>query len=213
MNSDAIQRKIYFGYKKAATFIGRPFTLYRPSDSTNPVSMENIAASDVMLSVSQETTFMKPNKYGNAVWQALFDGNLAKVGDYLSNGKETFFVMAMPRTLPITVIECNAVITVVRPTQPTGRGAVGYGGEIKGTEAVLMENWPASQLQGTKWQSNLTGLPGDERSPYWIFLLPYLPGVDIRTSDIIMFGRHRAVVSTFECSSVGWRINAGFVGA
>ena len=213
MNGDIIQKKLYRGYSIAAAKIGVPFTLYRPNGANNPISTENTVADGVMMAIYQDIKFTQPSKYGNAVWKAFVDGTIVKPFDYLTSDKGTYFIQAMPQTLPVTVVECNHTIKIVRPTQVSGKGAVGYGGNTRATETVLMDGWPCSRLQGSKWERNAAGLPGDERLPWWIVLLPDC-GVELRTSDIIIdeYDR-RAVISSAENTSYGWRITAGFTGA
>jgi hypothetical protein len=214
MNGAKVQQKIYAGYTKAATRIGKQYNLYRPSAIDKVIHIDNLIIADLDVALSQDIKFIKPNKYGNAVWWALLDGSLTQVGDYLTNGTETYFVQAMPQILPITLVECNALIKVVRPHQANNIGRQGYGGDRQATEGILMEGWPCSQLQGSKWERNQVALPGDERLPWWVFLFPYWPGVDLRTSDIIIdqFNR-RIVISSTEHTSYGWRITAGLSGA
>lgn len=215
MNGTRIQAKVYAGYKKAASKIGMPFTLYRAASASDPLGEANTVATDFMMAVYQDIDFSTPSKYGNAVWRALFDGSISRPGDYISNGDHTYFIQDQPHIVPPTVVECNAIVNVSRVTQPTGKGAVGYGANLKSTEVPLMTGWPASQLIGTKWERNPIAIPGDERLPYWVILLPHFEGVDdIKTSDIIVdnIGR-RLVVSAAELTSFGWRINAGTQGA
>jgi hypothetical protein len=51
----------------------------------------------------------------------------------------------------------------------------------------------------------------DELNPFFIILLPALPGVDIRPSDIIYDGEtpsRRYIITASELSGLGWRIIA-----
>lgn len=215
MNSDKIQEKIYKGYGKAASYIGKSYTLYRPISPRKPLDPGNIVTTDIPMSIHQEPTFMKPNKYGNSVWLAIINGNFTKPGDYLDDGEGgRYFINAMPRTLPITVVECNAVFTVVRPSQAAGIGKMAYGADIKANEVVLMEDWPGNKIIGPKWEKNPVGLPSDERSPWFVILMPVWEGVELRTSDILIDEHNRRyAISNAEHSDLGWRVSAGFVGA
>lgn len=213
MDGAVAQKKVYSGYGKAAQFIGQDYQLFRPEDPLEPINQFYGPVSTIKAAFNQDDTFSKPNKYGNAQWRGIFDGNQTQVGDYLV-GPSTFFIAGMQHILPILCIECNRTISILRPTQPTGAGAVGYGGDVADDETPLMQGWPASILQGTKGEKNPTGLPGDERLPWWIILLPAWPDIIIQTSDVITddLGR-RYIVSSPELTDFGWRIVAGFQGA
>lgn len=201
---------MYYGYGKVADKIGTAFDLYRTTGPLNVMDPAHLIRQNFMASFLQDGKFAKPNRYGNAVWQGIFDGRLTQKFDYLTNGDVTYFINGMPQVLPITLVECNTVIKVTRNSYPEGtKGVAGYGADKISQEEVLIGNCPASQLIGTKWERNLVGLPGDTRLPYWVYLIPDF-GVEIRISDIITEegnGR-RAVVSTPELTEFGWRISA-----
>jgi len=210
MNGTLAQQKVYAGYAKAAQYMGKDYQLFRPTNALSPI---NAPVRTLPAAFSQDANFSKPNEYGNSVWDALVDGNQTQVGDYLV-GPSTFFIAGMQHLLPILCVECNRIINVLRPTQPNGVGAVGYGGDVTTTETLMLQGWPASILQGTKGEKNPAGLPGDERLPWWIILLPAWPGVTINTSDVITddLGR-RYIVSSPELTDFGWRIVASMQGA
>ena len=88
-------------------------------------------------------------------------------------------------------------------------GQIGYGGDTPQTEALLMQNWPASVLQGTKGEQNDAKLPGDVRTPWWAILMPDYNGILLRTSDILKdeLGR-RYIISSAELTDMGWRLTA-----
>lgn len=209
MNGATVQDKMYYGYGKVAEKIGTSFDLYRPAGPLDVMDSGNLIQEGFMVSLLQDGKFSKPNKYGNAVWQGIFDGRETQKFDYLTNGDVTYFINAMPQVLPITLVECNTVVSVSRAAAPTtNKGKVAYGANLASTETVLMSNCPVSQLIGTKWERNLTGLPMDTRLPYWIYLIPDL-GVEIKISDIITEANgRRAVVATPELTEFGWRISA-----
>ena len=211
MDAATLQGKIYDGYSKAAERIGLATSIFRPASATTPLAS---LIGTTFASFTQNLEYSKFNKYGNSTWTALHDGSLTTPGDYMINSEGTWFIGAQQLTLPILAVQCNRVISVLRPTQPTGVGAVGYGGDIVGTEAVLMQGWPASVLQGSKGEKNPAGIPGDERLPWWELLFPSFPGVILNTSDVITddLGR-RYIISSPELTDLGWRIVASMQGA
>ncbi|MDO8039502.1 hypothetical protein [Janthinobacterium sp. SUN137] len=209
MDGVTIQNRVYLGYAKAAAKIGIAHDLYRPTGSTSPLASGNRLASLPASFNAESFGYGRPNKYGKPTWYAVVDGAQTRVGDYLVGPSGTFFIAAQQALLPILAVECSNIITVLRPQQQTGIGAVGYGGDVDANETPLLIDWPASVLQGAKGEKNETNLPGDVRSPWWAVLLPALPGLLLHTADIITdnLGR-RLVVSSAELTDMGWRITA-----
>ncbi|WP_318833697.1 hypothetical protein [Burkholderia cepacia] len=209
MDAAKLQTKVYKGYGKAAQRIGPLFTIYRPSSASNPISSGNIVTSLNASFNAEDMTYSRPNKYGKATWFCLVDGTQTRVGDYLSNASQTFFIAAMQQTLPILTVECNRRVNLLRPYQVSGVGETGYGGDTAAGETPLMTGWPASVLQGTKGEKNEVALPGDVRNPWWIVLLPAFAGVTLRTADIITDElSRRYIISSAELTDLGWRCTA-----
>jgi hypothetical protein len=186
---------------------------------------------------AEDMGYKRPNKYGKATWYALFDATNAQVGDYLISGgapllgengqqllaesgqglvadvayysRSTYFIAAMQPLLPILVVECNRVIDVVRTAQTSAPGVTAYGGRQASTDTLLMQQWPASILQGPKGEKDEVGLPGDTRQPWWVVLLPYYLGVELRTGDRINDDLGRSyTLSSVELTDLGWRATA-----
>lgn len=207
MNGERLQSKLFAGYGKAAKRIGFEYQQFRASSALNPLSKTPVQS--LYCSFTTDYHFNKPNKYGQATWLGLFDGSNVEVGNWLVGHEGTFFVAAMQATLPIYCVQCNRTISVLRVGQSGSKGAVGYGGDTKATETVLMSGWPASILQGSKGEQNDVKLPGDVRTPWWVMLFPAFTGVTLRTSDIVTddIGR-RYVISSAELTDMGWRVTA-----
>lgn len=209
MNGAAIQARFYKGYAKAAAKVGINHDLFCASTALNPMAIGNKRVSLPVSFNAEDFSYGRPNKYGKATWFAVVDGAQTKVGDYLSGPSGTFFIAAQQALLPILAVGCNRTIDVLRPQQQTGVGAVGYGGNTDESEAMLMQQWPASVLQGTKGEKSEANLPGDVRNPWWAILLPYFTGVTLRSDDIITddLGR-RYIISSAELTDAGWRLTA-----
>lgn len=209
MDSTTLQTRIYKGYSQAAKRIGPVYSLYRPTSAANPIASATLLGTLNASFNAEDMTYSRPNKYGKPTWFCLVDGTQTRVGDYLINNTQTFFIAAMQPTLPILAVDCNRKINVLRPQQQSGFGAQGYGGDTAASETSLMTGWPASVLQGTKGEKNEVNLPGDVRNPWWQILLPSYPGVIIGTSDIITDDiSRRYIVSSAELTDLGWRITA-----
>lgn len=223
MDAYGIQQKIYYGYYKAAFKLGASFNLYRSATPINPISSGNLIGQTVA-STNVSWEYMKANKYGNAVWQIMIDARNsssplnAKVGDYLvpiasPEGPITddsiYFMASLQYLLPMQAVKCNRTLTVIRPTQSTSAGYIGYAGYTKTGSTLIMENMPASVLELNKDGAAPTKLPTDVNQPQWIILLPNLGNVTLRVDDIITDDLNQDyVVNVNELTELGWRIIA-----
>lgn len=205
MDAATLQQRLYKGYAKAAQYIGPLYNVFRPSDPLSPFSGGPVATLNASFN-AMDMSYGKPNLYGKPLWYALVDGTQTMVGDYLINDSQTFFIAAMQPILPILAVDCNRTISVLRPQQQDGVGAVGYGGDTDANETPLMTGWPASVLQGTKGEKGEVNLPGDVRNPWWAMLMPAFPGVVLQSADIVTddIGR-RYIISSAELTDLGWR--------
>jgi len=75
-------------------------------------------------------------------------------------------------------------ISISRPTQPTGVGAVGYGGELPATETAVASGVAASIQQKKEGRPPPAGLPGDARMTLWRIFFN-LPNGTVADRDII----------------------------
>lgn len=214
MDGATIQAKLYAGYAKAARVIGTTYHHYRPSGVSNPIASGNRMADMPVSLNADDPTYARPNVYGKATWYGICDGAQLRVGDYIVGIEGTLFVAALQQLLPIFMVDCNRTITIARPQQQTGVGALGYGGTTPDNETALMTGWPASVLQGTKGEKNEVALPGDSRSPWWQVLVPKATDptagdVILRTGDIITDDLlRRYIISSAELTDLGWRMTA-----
>jgi hypothetical protein len=64
-------------------------------------------------------------------------------------------------------------------------------------------------IEGTKGEKGDALLPGDIRLPWWKVIIPYVPGVLIKSMDILydQFNQ-RFTVSSTELTELGWRLTA-----
>jgi hypothetical protein len=209
MDAALLQQKIYYGYGKAAQFIGPPYNLFRPTSALNPTAQQNQIGTLSASFNAQDMNYSKPNVYGKPLWYALLDGSVTQVGDYLIGCNQTYFIAAMQTTLPILAVQCTNTLNVFRPQQQTAPGVNPYGGTVDENQTELMTAWPASVLQGTKGEKDGAVLPGDVRLPWWSILLPAWPGVTLRSADIITDDiNRRYIISSAEITDLGWRITA-----
>ena len=206
-----IQSKINYGYGKAASKLGQSYVFYRPSTSGNPIVSGNIVATLLVdLTADFGSTGARPNLYGKPVWSAMFDRTVTRGGDYFVGPEGTFFIAAQQSLAPTAAVECNAVVTISRPSSPAP-SINAYEGAVDSDLTPLLTSGPASVLQGTKGNDGDTKLPGDIRLPWKAILLPPTPGVQIRNFDVIFDAApipNRYIVSGVELTDLGWRMTA-----
>ena len=208
MDGATLQRRLYRGYARAAARTGLPYQLFRASTAQAPMAGPPRVTLPAAFSPG-DYDFGQPQNYGKATWEALFDGSLAQVGDILV-GPKTYFVAAMQALLPILVVEAPHIVDVRRPFREAGVGYQStYGGTTPAQESVIMGQWPASILAGTRGENTMANLPDDLKAPLWGLLMPAFPGVQILTSDVIedALGRRFAVAAA-EITPMGWRLTA-----
>ena len=111
--------------------------------------------------------------------------------------------------LPVLCVQANRIVSFWRPAAPSNTGVNTYGGVMTETNEALLSNWPASILGAAGRGRPDTDLPSDSSIPYWTVLLPAVPGVILRPSDLMTddLGRN-AVVAAAELTDLGWRITA-----
>jgi hypothetical protein len=224
MDGLQINQKIRFGYAKAAQKLGQPFDLYRSATPMTPIQDANLIGTLPMVA-SQDWTWMKANRPGNSTWFVCVDGQDASApleaeeGDYLI-GDQTYFIFSKEYQLPMQAVQCNKMITLIRPYQSNAAGYDGnYAGYQEGTSTVIMENMPISLLLYGRGARAESKLPTDTDQPSWIGLMPNLGDINVRTGDVIqgiddltfltagtITDEDRFVVMGSEETEFGWRL-------
>jgi hypothetical protein len=208
MDGTRIQQLAYRGYAIAAAKIGLPYAQYRPT-TANLVGWSPIGTLLASFN-TEDMTYSKPSKYGKPTFYAVLDGAVTQVGDYFIGKDGTFFIAGMQSLVPILAVECNRVLSFARPQAQAQVGAVtNYEGNTTALQTPLASGWHAAVLQGTKGEKNEVNLPGDVRNPWWAIMLPAIPGVTLRTTDLALddLGR-RYILSSVELTDLGYRITA-----
>lgn len=213
MDAARLQTKVYSGYAKSAQRVAYAFTVYRPIAATNPIVSGNIVNSALNAAFTPQATgfnFQVTSGYIKPLFHGLFDATNVNVGDYLTDaGHGTYFVIAKPDLAPILCVQCNNVVSVLRPGCHGGAGLQPYSGATQADEAPVMASWPASVIYEARGKNSGAGLPMDEVNPYFMILLPALDGVDVRPSDIMTDAiSRRYIIASSELSPLGWRIVA-----
>ncbi|MDE2516975.1 MAG: hypothetical protein KGL12_13185 [Rhodospirillales bacterium] len=207
MNPDVLQDRIYWGSNVAARQLGGLTDAYRPRDASAPVVAENRYLRLPAAFTGPEGKFIHANPYGSALAYGIFDAAYTRVGDYLTQGADIWFIAAQQPLLPVLCVRTNRTVSFNRAVAPTATGVNAYGGVTAATTTPLLTCWPANVLGASGGGRPEADLPGDSTVPYWTVLLPALPGVVLRTADLMVddLGRN-AVVAAVELSDLGWRL-------
>lgn len=209
MNGLALQEKIARSRALAAERAGQLYRVYRPAGADFPLHDFNVVAEELPCAFSNKGDFVRPVEFGQAAWLCYHDARRTQVGDYLAGPLGTFFVASQAGLMTPLVVRCNRRMQLLRPEQPTGTGAVGYGGDTVAAELVLAREWPVACLEGGKGEENITHLPLDVKNPGWRIFWPAIPGVNIRLSDVLVDEQgNRYFVNSAELSPLGWRLKA-----
>lgn len=213
MDGPGINEKIRFGYAKSASKLGQDFQLYRSAVPIDPIDPDNLVGT-IKAVMTTSWDWMRANKYGNAVWYAVIDGQeaseplSAQVGDYLT-GDKTFFIASKQYQMPMQSVECNRTISIIRPTQDITPGPKGYVGYLPEDSEVIMTNMPASVLTKSSREKASSDLPTDTKQPAWTVLIPNLANVPILVGDIISDEQQENyAVMDNELTDLGWRLTA-----
>lgn len=208
MDGPTIQARVYAGYAKAANIIGLLHSLYRPISQTAPLA-NLVSTLKVAIDSSSSYSFKEPNEYGDPTWFALINDATTQAGDYIVGSEGTYFVAGKQFLLPIILIECNRVVSIMRITPPSVVGAVAYSGENMAAQVAVIAGWPASILLGGRGESSGTGVPSAGKNSGWKILLPPSVTTQIVASDVIVDDQaRRFVVQAAEFTDLGWRIQA-----
>lgn len=207
MNPAVLQDRIYWGANVAARQLGALADAYRPVDSIDPLRAVNRYLRLPAAFTGLKGTFTHPNAYGSALSYGIFDAAYTRVGDYLVQGPSVWFIAGQQSLLPVLCVKTNRVVSFSRATAPTATGVNTYGGITVSTTTPLLTSWPANVLGTSGGGVPEADLPSDSTLPFWTVLLPAIPGVVLRTADLMVddLGRN-TVVSAVELSDLGWRL-------
>ncbi len=205
MDERDIQDRLYWGLNRAAKILGRPTDAYRSGDLSDPLLPGSRFLRLPAAFTHADGNFSKIVGYGQAAWRGYFDGAYTRVGDYLVQGADIWFIAAQSALLPILCIKTNKYLTVTRTAAPETGAA--YGAGVQGTTATIISKWPASVLAATSGQKPPAGLPSDVTMSSWTALLPSKHGQLLQSSDVVSDENGTlGVILSAELSDLGWRL-------
>jgi hypothetical protein len=206
MNVSYLQDRLDWGLNRAANILGKMTDAYRPEGSSTPLDRSNRFLRLHVVFSRCDGNFDQSVGYGSALWRGYFDSSYTRVGDYLVQNEDIWFIVSQQSLLPVLCVKANKTISIARqltPDNTTSSNLVPLGSTIN-----VISEWPVSMLGiGTEGRS-ATQLPGDTRIPTVTALLPSIHGQTIEPADIITdeYGASGIVVAT-ELSDLGWRLN------
>jgi hypothetical protein len=215
MSEARLQDKIQRGLGRAARVIGAWCDAYRPADNSDPLQPKNRFLRLKASFSPQDTRYSKPAGYGEPAWSGIFDAAYTRAGDYIvraaskqgANDGGVWFIAAQQPLLPVLCVRATRIVSAARPAAPGAAGVSGYGGVTVATATPLFTAWPASMRAAGGSGLDQVDLPADAPPGAWSVLLPTIPGVLLRTGDLITDDLARtAVVSSAELTDLGWRL-------
>jgi len=206
---DRVQDRVQWGWNVAARAVGATTDAYRASGSGTPIDATNRFLRLNAAFIPFDGKVTRPNAYGAALWQGIFDAAYTRVGDYLVQDAGTWFVAAQESLLPVLCVRVNRTISISRPATPTSAGINAYSGVTSMTNTPLLADWPANVLGVGASGVPSAELPSDSSTPYWTVLLPTYSDIVLLPNDLIQddLGRN-AVIAAAELTDLGWRIAA-----
>ena len=178
----AIQAQIWQGFAILAGQIGAPCQWFRPGPANYSVGT---AMGTVQAYIDTLPNFasVRPQQRKMPELFAALDASLVLLGDYLTDTKwGTTFVATLDPFRAATLIECNAVVTLSRPSE-AAPGSGYYGGD--GTRAALATGWPCAILPGGRGTRDAGALPESDRNDGVIIYLPATLPAQPRPGDVL----------------------------
>jgi hypothetical protein len=206
MDASRLQDRLYWGLNRAANILGHTTDAYRPTGASDPLKRPNRYLRLNAAFSRADGNFGQPVGFGVAIWRGYFDASYTRVGDYLVQNDDIWFVAAQQSLAPVLCVKANRVLTITRQITPTT--GVPYASGSPDSTINVISRWPASVLGVSAADMSATKLPDDTAVPNWTGLLPAVHGQTLQTSDIITdeLGTNSVIVDA-ELSDLGWRLN------
>jgi len=207
----SIQKKLWKAYGKVGKALGREFSVYRPTELTDPMRPTNwLFNTDIAF--SQDWKYKSPHKWGVSLWKTWVDGRLNRLTDieqgdifYDSLRNETYFVASTQEHLDIQSIKANERITISRAGYTDGANGFGPGDTEVATDVPCYIEEPGSG------GGNLGYIPAasystDSVPSYIVFLVDNNNEIEIRDAITDDKGR-RFQVLNIDDNDVGRKLS------
>jgi hypothetical protein len=205
MDVDHLQDRLYWGLNRTANVIGRVTDAYRPMEVSDPLDRSNRYLQLRAAFSRADGNFTRSIGYGVAIWRGHFDASYTRVGDYLVQDHDVWFIAEQQCLLPILCVKTNRLISITRQVAPSTGTSINSVGANSPT--TIISRWPASVLGAGSEGKSPTGLPGDTTIAKSFALVPAIQGQIILPTDIVMddLGINSVVVAA-ELTDLGWRL-------
>ena len=187
--------------------LGPSTDAYRPSSTDDPLTPANRYLRLPAAFSAPDGRFQRPEPYGAALWDGVFDSAYTQPGDYLVQGSWTWFIAAQQPLLPALCVKANRVVSFARPPAQSAAGVM--------LMAVWCPPMPCRSFrtgQRACWEPAAAGptTPACRathrcRSGPFCYrrgLVSCCDPADLMTDDL---GRN-AVVAAAELTDLGWRL-------
>jgi hypothetical protein len=201
-----LQDRLYWGLNRAANILGRVTDAYRSTGASDPIDPSNRYLQLNAAFSQVDGSFSRIVGYGIAEWRGYFDASYTRVGDYLVQGQDIWFIAEQQSLLPVLCVKTNRIISITRQLTPAMAASINI---PTGNATInVISHWPVSMLGTGTGGMSTTQLPGDTTIPNWIALVPSVHEQVIQPTDIISddLGITGIVVAA-ELSGLGWRLN------
>src|SRR5271165_30189 len=206
MDANRLQDRIDWGLNRSAAALGQMTDAYRAKGGFHPLARSNRYLKLPAAFGRVDGNLNQPVGYGVAVWRGYFDASYTRVGDYLVQDRNTWFIAAQQCLLPILCVKTNRTISISRQPLP-GTPILGSNSTQDPTICMISE-WPASLLGiGTDGRF-ATRLPGDTAVTNMVALLPSTHEQILQPTDIVTDENGMAyIIVAAERSDLGWRLS------
>ena len=211
MSASSIKLQIWAGMGYTANVIGFAYQQYRPVMAIDPLGGTPLNPALLVAVSAKADDFKTDPTYERPERFLYVDGTQTQVGDYLVGGPVgTLAIISQDPMLPIAAILCNRVLTFKRPASPSTVGAQSnYGGDVAGSETVLLQSWPAYLGTAGQGARSPVNLEGDVDVPHIDIRLPMLASVPLLNGDVIYDDQSRRYkIISAEGTTLGWKIGA-----
>ena len=206
MDAAYLQDRVYWGLNRVANKIGHITDAFRPVGTCDPLDQSNRYLRLKAAFGRADGNFAKAVGYGDPAWRGYFDASYTKVGDYLVQGTDIWFIVSQQSMLPVQCVKANKLISISRPAVPdTGAS---YGSGTAAPNEIVLARWPVTLLGIGSRDKPPAQLPGDTTLSAWTAYLPVIPDCTIRVSDFVTDASGGiGIVSAAESTDLGWRLD------
>jgi hypothetical protein len=183
-NAASINQQVNYGFAQAAINLGFPYQWYRPAAGTAALAAGNLMG-NVTAYITTDASLKSsvPPQDAKPTWYGAYDTTNTKPGDYFVGALGTFFIASEFLPSPPSLVFCNTVASVLRPTKPAPGPAFAFGDA--GAPNVYAEQFPCWIKAAERRSTPELHLPGSIELPSANILLPQSITLEILRGDVI----------------------------